>query len=97
MSASSLTCVDCLGCLLASELLPCVFFKSFLSVAKVLQGTILSVNSMKEPCPDSDLLMSVDLAKEQVLVMKRLILGRWREIISTWHVPGKCFRQSVKG
>lgn len=73
MTASSLIWVDCLGCLLASELLPCGFCKSFLSVAKTLPRSIFSVNSMKEPCPDPGLFMSVDLAGEQVLVIKKLI------------------------
>lgn len=73
MPASSLIWVDCLGCLLASELLPCGFCKSFLSVAKTLPRSIFSVNSMKEPCPDPGLFTSVDLAREQVLVIKKLI------------------------
>lgn len=73
MSASSLIWVDGLRCLLASELLPCGFCKSFLSVAKILRRSVLLVSSMKELCPDPGLFTSVDLARELVLVIKKLI------------------------
>lgn len=75
MTGFSLTWVDYLGCLQASDVLLCGFCssRSFQLVAQILPRSILSVSSMKERCPDRGLFMHVDLAWEQVLAIKKLI------------------------